>query len=133
MGDSKMKTSNKMVAMVAGLAAVILGGASAFADSSTQTSMMHNFLDASEIGGTEATLIRMNGGVHVTVDTVGLTPGNAVTAWFVVFNSPENCSGGECGEDDIFMLDGDGKFILNSDGTPPVNMDFITAANISVH
>ena len=75
----------------------------------------------------------MGGGVHVTIDTVGLAPGHAVTAWFVVFNSPENCSSGECGEDDIFILDGDGKFVLNADGTPPMNMDGIKGANISVH
>ena len=50
-----------------------------------------------------------------------------------MFNSPENCSGGECNEDDVFILDGDGKFILNADGSPPMNMDFIVAANISAH
>lgn len=128
-----MKYSSKSVAVSTGLAMALLGGISAMAGGSTQSSAMHDFSDASAIAGTEATLTRMGGGVHVVIDTVGITPGDAVTAWFVVFNSPENCSGGECGEDDIFNLDGDGKFILNTDGSPPMNMDAIGAANISVH
>ena len=129
----EMKSSNKFVAISTGFAMALLGGISAMAGGTAQSSAMHNFSDGSVIAGTEATLVRMAGGVHITIDTVGLTPGNAVTAWFVVFNSPENCSGGECGEDDIFNLDGDGKFILNTDGSPPMNMDGIGAANISLH
>ena len=121
------------MAISTGFAMALFGGTAVLSSSSTQSSVMHNFSDASVIDGTEATLIRLDGGVHITIDTVGLSPGHAVTAWFVVFNNPENCSGGECGEDDIFILDGDGKFILNADGTPPVNMDGIKAANISVH
>jgi len=128
-----MKNSNKFVAISTGIAMAFLGGISAMAGDSTQSSAMYDFSDASAIAGTKATLTRMGGGVHVTIDTVGLTPGNAVTAWFVVFNSPENCSGGVCGEDDIFNIDGDGKFILNTDGTPPMNKDRIGAADISVH
>jgi len=126
-----MKNSNKFVAISTGLAMALLGGISAMAGGSTQSSAMHEFPDASVIAGAEATLTRMGGGVHFVIDTVGLTPGNVVTAWFVVFNSPENCSGGECNEDDIFNLDSDGKFILNTDGSPPMNMDAIGAANIS--
>lgn len=127
-----MNISNKFWALSTGVAIALFGGASANAGGSTQTSEMHNFSDASVIANTEATLVRLDGGVHVTIDTAGLTPGHAVTAWFVVFNSPENCSGGECGEDDIFTLDGDGKFVLNADGSPPMNMDGLEAANISV-
>ena len=119
--------------MSAGVGRAWLGGISAMAGGEMQSSAMHNFSDGSVIAGTEATLTRMGGGVHVTIDTVGLTPGNAVTAWFVVFNSPENCSGGECGEDDIFNRDGDVKCILDTDGSPPMNMGGIGAANISLH
>lgn len=110
----------------------MFAGLPAIADGSTQTSAMHNFSDASVIESSEATLVRMDGGLHVAIDTVGLTPGHAVTAWFVVFNKPENCSDGECGENDIFNLDAAGEFVLNSDGTPPMNMDGIGAADIFV-
>jgi hypothetical protein len=29
-------------------------------------------------------------------------PGHAHTLWYVIFNAPANCSGGACGDDDIF-------------------------------
>lgn len=128
-----MSISNKLIAISAGFAMTLFGGTAAFSSSSMQSSVMHNFSDATVIEGTDVTLSRMDGGLHVTVNTVGLVPGNAVTAWFVVFNSPENCSDGECGENDIFNLDGDGNFITNADGSPPMNMDGIEGSNISVH
>lgn len=74
-------------------------------------------------GGTEgsATLLRTNSGVHMRmITTVGgdmydlpfngppgpsvgesWTVGDATTNWFVVFNHPENCTDGACGEDDV--------------------------------
>jgi len=99
----------------------------------SQTEMMHRFSDESVVANAQANLIRMEHGIYMTVDTVELTPGDAVTAWFVIFNKPKNCSGGECGEDDIFNLDGNGKFIDNADGSPPMNNDGIEAAAISLH
>jgi hypothetical protein len=30
-------------------------------------------------------------------------PGHAHTLWYVIFNAPENCSDGACGDDDIFI------------------------------
>lgn len=128
-----MRISDRFTAIVAGTAIALLSGVSANAGGAHQTSSMHNFADASIIPNTEAELTRMGGGLHATINTVGLTAGNAVTVWFVVFNNPENCSGGECGENDIFNIDGAGEFVLNADGSPPMNMDGIGAANISVH
>jgi hypothetical protein len=127
-----MNIIKSLTAVSMGLTLSLFSSVSAPAGESSQSSPMHNFSDASEISNSQASLIRMKGGVHFTVDTVGLTPGNAITAWFVVFNNPDNCSG-ECDEGDIFILDADGKFILNSDGSPPMNMDGIGAADISVH
>lgn len=128
-----MTIAKKLTPICLGLSLSLISGISTMAGESSQTATMHNFADASVIDGTDATLSRFDGGLHVTVNTVGLTAGHAVTAWFVVFNSMGNCSGGECGEDDIFNLDGDGEFILNADGSPPMNMDGIEASNISVH
>jgi len=128
-----MKISDRFTAIAAGAAIALFGGVSANASGAHQTSSMYSFADASIIANTEAELTRMGGGLHVTVNSVGLTAGNALTAWFVVFNSPENCSDAECGENDIFNMDDAGGFILNADGSPPMNMDMIEAANISVH
>ena len=126
-----MKISNKFTVIAAGAAIALLGGVSANAGGAHQTSPMHNFSDASVILNTEAELTRMGGGLHVMVNTVGLTAGNVVTAWFIVFNNPDKCSDGECGENDIFNFDAAGDFVLNADGSPPMNMDMIGAANIS--
>ncbi len=127
-----MTITKTLTAVSAGLALTLFAGVSAVAGEASQKTTVHNFEDASVIDGANATLMRMDSGVYMTIDTVGLTPGHAVTAWFVVFNKPDNCSGGECGEDDIFNLDADGKFILPADGSPPMNMDGIESANISV-
>jgi hypothetical protein len=131
--DYAMNIVKSLTAVSVGLTLSLFSSALASASESSQVSPMHDFADASVIEGTKATLSRLDGGVHITVDTVGLTPGHAVTAWFVVFNNPENCSDDECGENDIFNLDADGEFVLNADGTPPMNMDGIESSNISVH
>ena len=128
-----MNVSNKLMAFTAGAAIALSSGVSANAGGAMQSSAMHNFADASVISNTETTLLRMGGGLHVTIDTAELIAGHAVTAWFIVFNSPENCSDGECGENDIFNLDSAGDFVLNADGSTPMNMDGIGASNISVH
>ncbi len=94
---------------------------------------LQSFTDASVIDGTEAALTRMDNGVSVKVDTVDLTAGDAVTMWWVVFNEPQNCSDGECGENDVFNLDDKEDFILNDDGSPPFNMAIHEAAKISIN
>ncbi len=96
-----------------------------------QTVPMHAFADGSVIESTEAKLHRMPEGTYVTAKTHGLEPGHAVTMWWVVFNEPSLCSGGECGEDDVFNLDEKGGFILNADGSPPMNHEMIEKVGIS--
>jgi hypothetical protein len=51
------------------------------------------------------------------------TPGHAVTYWYVIFNLPENCNTGACGEDDLFV-----------GGDPAAGFNFtqIEAARVSV-
>ena len=93
---------------------------------------MHRYSDKAVIDGTEATLMRMDHGVSTTVNTVGLKAGDAVTMWWVVFNQPQNCSDAKCGENDVFNLDADEKFILNDDGKPPFNKAAHAAIQISV-
>ncbi len=54
------------------------------------------------IEGSWARLVTNDQGATLQVKTSGLTPGHAVTVWWVVFNNPEGCSDGECGADDAF-------------------------------
>jgi hypothetical protein len=128
-----MRKTHKVSIIVA--SAVVTGAgllAASAADHNVQSETMHHFEDQSVIDGAAATLARNDHGVFMSVDTVGLTPGHAVTMWYVVFNDPDRCSGEGCGEDDVFNLDADGKFIDNADGSPPMNMDAIKDIGISV-
>ena len=85
------------------------------------------------VGGSvgTATLVRTNSGVSMTIkssveggmiefppianvfDGVFM-PGDAATNWFIVFNNPGNCSGGECGENDILdsLVGGDPNNVM---------------------
>lgn len=114
----------------AAVALFALQGASA-GEMETKTSV-HLFKDASVVMGAEAALMRMDNGVAASLDTVDLKAGDAVTMWWVVFNQPQNCSDGECGENDVFNLDENEAFILNGDGSPPLNTAGNEAAQISI-
>ena len=57
-----------------------------------------------DVGGTPvgaSNLVRNDTGISASFKTTGLTPGNAVTLWFVVFNNPGECSAPGCGPDDM--------------------------------
>src|ERR671919_1034616 len=51
-------------------------------------------------------------------------PGHAQTLWYAIFNAPENCSDGACGDDDVF--------VDPSDHSAGFNVAQIQAARISV-
>jgi hypothetical protein len=97
----------------------------------TSTATVHLMSDGSEIEGTWSTLTRYENGVAMTLHTSGLAPGDVVTAWWVIFNTPENCSDGACGPDDVFMFDDEGKMIVGDNGPQP-NTEQREAAQISV-
>ena len=114
-------------------AAATLGlSVSALAGDMKQSTTMHWFEDLSVVDEAKAELVRMDNGIYMNVKTNGLEPGHVVTMWYVIFNNPELCSGGECGEDDVFNLNADGSFILNEDGSPPMNMDAWEAIQLSL-
>lgn len=46
-------------------------------------------------------LTRNNNGISMNIKTTDLEAGAAYTIWWVIFNNPENCSDGECGENDV--------------------------------
>ena len=113
------------------LALALVASSAAQEDMQTDTSTVHLFSDASEIEGTWSSLTRYDNGVSMTLHTSGLTPGDVVTVWWVIFNAPENCSDGACGENDIFIPDDAGEVIVGENG-PEMNMPQIDAAQISV-
>ena len=46
-------------------------------------------------------LTRYNNMVLVSIEAAGLEPGDAVTLWWVVWNNPQGCSDGICGDDEF--------------------------------
>lgn len=70
-----------------------------------------------EVLGSKATLFITEGGSTMLLTTHGLTPGDAVTAWWVIFNHPDRCTDGVCGEDDVFEFPEEASVsVLNADG-----------------
>jgi hypothetical protein len=70
----------------------------------TDGQTIHAFEDMADTGG-DAWLTRTPGMVLLTAEAAGLEPGDAYTVWWVVFNAPESCSDGVCGEDDLIDPD----------------------------
>jgi hypothetical protein len=89
----------------------------AFAGSEERQPMI-DFATGQAVTGSFSVLERQRDGVATKIRTQ-VTGGNAYTAWYVIFNNPDECSG-DCGEDDIF----------NADGS--FNFESINAARISV-
>jgi hypothetical protein len=83
---------------------------------------LHDFATQKPITGAFSMVGRSDDAITSKVRTAA-TPGHAVTMWYVIFNVPENCNTGGCGEDDIFV-----------DGDPEsgFNLAQIDAARISV-
>ncbi|MDX1615107.1 MAG: hypothetical protein R3300_12415 [Candidatus Promineifilaceae bacterium] len=87
---------------------LVLGGLSVAAASgpadhySTVAEDISDLNNISPIPGSSAHLVTNDRGATLQVNTSGLTPGHALTVWWVIFNYPENCTGGECGLDDAF-------------------------------
>lgn len=103
----------------------------AAAEPTTQTSAVYRFSDGSEVEGSLARLTRLENGVTLAISTNDLNVGDVYTVWWVVFNSPENCSDGVCNADDILVVE-DGVVPRDEAGNRLMNMDGIANANISI-
>ena len=71
----------------------------------SDTTAVHLLSDGSAVAGSSSTLVRNSNGVYMTLLTSGLTAGDAVTIWWVIFNNPSACSHGmfglRCGHGDF--------------------------------
>lgn len=88
--------------LVAGAVSAAAGGH--LLSTTTDGQVLYAFEDMSDTGG-DAWLTRTPGMVLLTAEAAGLEPGDAYTVWWVVFNAPESCSDGVCGEDDLIDPD----------------------------
>jgi hypothetical protein len=94
--------------MAVALVVMMIGGAAVAGHLQASTTDVQGtswFADGSDAGG-KSILTRTDTMVVATVEAANLVPGDAHTLWFVVFNAPGSCTDGECGEDDIFLPDG---------------------------
>lgn len=131
-----MRNKNLLqISVLVGLLALILSVAYVYAQDTEvefveATSPILWFADQSEAG--EATLIRSEYGIYAHVETTGLQAGDAVTLWWVIFNEPQNCSDGVCGENDIFNFDENEELVLNEDASMPLNFEGLASAQIAI-
>jgi hypothetical protein len=100
-------------------------------DPVTAVTTVHWLADDTLVEEAEAMLTRMEHGLAFSLSTSDLEPGDVITAWWVIFNATENCSDGECGFDDVFMMDRDGNFILDGNGLQQLNRAGIEMAQIT--
>jgi hypothetical protein len=120
---------------MAGLFVVVLGymfigAASVSAQVTTSTRPVFTFQDdagnlldtQTEVPFSDSELVRTNeDSVCISVDTNSLPPG-AYTAWWIVFNNPENCENpapvgrARCGEPDLFFAEPNGAALWANGG-----------------
>lgn len=108
-------------AATAACALTIAGAASALEIETTAPVI--GLAERAPVEGATASIVRMNTGVAIEVDTVGLQAGDAISVWVQVFNDPQNCSDGNCNVDDIFIIE---------NGTRRPNLEGRAAARVSV-
>lgn len=93
------------LAVVAAISALFMPSqASAQASAAQSSAALQWFSDGSTILSTMSSLLRGDEQLKIEVNTAELTPGNAVTLWWIIFNNPAECSA-SCGEDDLFDED----------------------------
>ncbi len=88
------------------LTALIAMPRPAAAQAAVTTSSAHAFPDGPTKAGSSSTLVRNDAGVTATFLSPNMTVGDVYTFWWVIFNQPENCSGGVCGLDDVVPFPG---------------------------
>src|SRR5215510_10236750 len=79
--------------------------------------------DHSLIYGGGSMLVRNNDGVYMSLNSFGLTPGTAVTAWWAFFNNPKQCATRPCSSADLSNPDAQASVVsatgrvVGADGT----------------
>jgi hypothetical protein len=85
---------------------VLLGNRPTSAEASDHVSPSPVFWTfAGAVPGGSSQLVRTNTGISAQLSTAELTPGQAMTLWFIVFNNPLECVSGpyDCGPADLGM------------------------------
>ena len=81
------------------------------------------FSDRAVIPAGGSTLVRNGEGVYMSLHSAGLSPGTAVTAWWVFFNNPKRCATSPCSVADLSNPDVESSLVnatgrvVGADGT----------------
>ena len=92
MGGNVVKRRIPVALVLIGLLSVVLVSR---ASAATQTTSPVTTFDGTVVGS--STLTRTDKAISVDLHTSGLTAGDAVTIWWMVFNHPEACTSGATG------------------------------------
>lgn len=110
-----MKLGNRRFCVALGAVAILVATMVAPAAASTNQSALSRepvswWWDHDDTVG-RSNLVRTPNGLRAAVRSTGLTPGDAVTLWFIVFNNPEACSTSPCSVPaDVFNSDTEADF-----------------------
>lgn len=102
-----------LLLLSAGVLSALAGTGSSKSDAAVYWAWDFNSGNTSNpIGASE--LIRSPNGIEARYATSGLTPGNAMTLWFIVFNYPEQCAAGAylCTPADLGDTPAQGDFLV---------------------
>jgi hypothetical protein len=101
----------RLIVSAVSLAAVVAAAAAQAAPATHQVSSVAYLGTPTLVPGAQATLVRNDNGVSMTLHTTGLPAGDAVTVWWVIFNQPQYCTHGmfglRCGLGDLLIFGGD--------------------------
>lgn len=105
-GQSRRRLTRARAGLVALVAMTAIGGSQAASAGPKDKVDMLNAATLEgatpePITGAFSVLDRGDEGIATKVRTRA-RPGHAHTLWYAVFNAPENCSDGACGDDDVF-------------------------------
>jgi hypothetical protein len=127
-GRSRRRLTRARAGLVALVAMTAIGGSQA---ASAAPKDKVDMLDGATVDGATpgpitgafSVIDRADEGIATKVRTRA-RPGHAHTLWYAIFNAPENCSDGACGNDDVF--------IDPSDHTAGFNAAQIATTRVSV-
>jgi WD40 repeat protein/serine/threonine protein kinase len=102
------------------------------ASASVQTQPIFWFATGFPIESGSATLTRTSGGIAMTYHARELTPGDAITIWWVIWERPQLCTLPACTPDDVFLTDAAGNLLTDENDYLMLNQTQIDKVGISL-
>jgi hypothetical protein len=127
-----MSTKSRFFAFCTLIALLVAAFSVTAQELAPDTTPIFRFADGSNVEGGWSTLSRLDNGLAMTFHTDDLTPGDAYTVWWVIFNAPQNCTDGVCNEDDLFVINDEGHIATDEFGQRQMDPAALENAQISI-